>query len=82
MSALCAGCGFSIEPDNQTSDAPLADGPGADGVIDAPDASTCPPFYRTIGTGLYAVLTPTTFKNHVIACRSHGTHLAVIDSAQ
>lgn len=46
------------------------------------DGATCPPFYRPIGSGTYAVLSPASFKNHMAACASHGTHLAVIDSVQ
>lgn len=80
--AMLAGCGFSIGiGDNTPADAPPDT--AIDAAIDvAIDSSSCPPFYRVIGTGVYAVLDPTNFKNHVTACASHGTHLAIIDGKQ
>jgi hypothetical protein len=82
VAVMLAGCGFSIQfGDNTPVDA------RTDATVDAaPDVGTdgksCPAFYRVIGTGQYAVLDPTSFRNHMIACASHGTHLAVIDDAQ
>lgn len=81
---MLSGCGFSITiGDNNPPVDASADATVDATMVDTPtDTTTCPPFYRTIGTGRYAVLEPTNFKNHMSACASHGTHLAVIDDAQ
>lgn len=83
--ASVTGCGFSLQfGDNVPVDARTdgaADAPVPDGKPD--DALfACPVFYRQIGSGFYAVLDPTNWRNHMAACASHGTHLAVIDNAQ
>lgn len=82
MVVLLAGCGFSLHlGDNTPADAQPDSTMAIDGeTIDTGHA--CPPFYRSIGTSMYVVLDPTTFKNHHVACLSHGTHLAVIDDQQ
>ncbi len=81
VAVMFAGCGFSLtlSGDNLPVDASDDAVSGMDAEI---DASNCPVFYHPIGTGRYVVLTPTTFRNHMAACASHGTHLAIIDSQQ
>jgi hypothetical protein len=80
---MFAGCGFSLTlgDNNMPADARLDAVSEMDAEIDAPPAA-CPVFYHPIGTGMYVVLNPTNFRNHVAACASHGTHLAIIDTQE
>jgi hypothetical protein len=87
IAALLGGCGFSISVGDNTAPIDARDDASLDAeqVIDAEiDGSglVCPAAFHAIGTGMYLVLSPTTHQNHMIACQSHGTHLAVIDDAQ